>query len=59
MKTKKFDCVEMKRKGAEKVQQEIAGMTLDEELAYWQQGTKELRALQQARRNATNKETTR
>lgn len=52
MKTKTFDCVEMKRKGAEKVQGEIAGMTLEEELAYWQRGTEELRAMQESRRKA-------
>ena len=43
MKTKKmFDCVEMKRDGAQEVQQVLAGMTLQEELAYWQNGTDEL-----------------
>lgn len=52
MKTKTFDCVEMKRKGAEKVQQEIAGMTIEQELAYWQHGTDELRTLQRYRRKA-------
>jgi len=50
MKTKTFDCVEMKRRGAEKVQEEIAGMTPAQELAYWQRGTEELRALQESRR---------
>lgn len=43
MKTKKtFDCIAMKRRGAEEVQQTIAGMTLAEELAYWQSGTEAL-----------------
>ncbi len=43
MKTKKtFDCVEMKRHGAEEVQRTLAGMTLADELAYWQNGTAEL-----------------
>jgi len=50
MKTKTFDCVEMKRKGAEKVRQETAGMTPEQELAYWQRGTEELRSLQRSRR---------
>ena len=40
---KKFDCVEMKRRGAEKVCQAIQGMTLDEEVAYWRKRTKEAR----------------
>ena len=50
MKTKIFDCVEMKRQGAEKVQQELAGMTweeeMEEEIAFWQRGTEELRQRQ-------------
>lgn len=46
MKTKTFDCVKMKRQGAEKVQQELAGMTLEEEIAFWQRGTEELRQRQ-------------
>ncbi len=41
-KTKTFDCVKMKHKGAEKVQREIRGMTREEELAYWAKGTKRL-----------------
>jgi len=36
----------MKHRGAEKVQQAISGMTLDEELAFWAQGTQELLARQ-------------
>ena len=39
MKPKPFDCVEMKRRGAEKVQQELAGMTPEEEIAFRQNGT--------------------
>jgi len=34
---KDFDCVEMKRKGAEKIYEEIKDMTRAEELAYWEQ----------------------
>lgn len=40
---KKFDCVEMKHRGAEKVCEAIQGMTLDEEVAYWRKRTKEAR----------------
>jgi len=40
---KKFDCVEMKRRGAQKVCEAIQGMTLDEEVAYWRKRTKEAR----------------
>ena len=47
MKTEKtFDCVEMKHRGAEEVQKTLAGMTPEEELAYWQSGTEELRQRQ-------------
>jgi hypothetical protein len=43
---KTFDCVKMKHRGAEKVQQLISGMTRDEELAFWAKGTEELRRRQ-------------
>lgn len=32
---KDFDCVEMKRRGAEQVMERIRNMTREEELAYW------------------------
>jgi hypothetical protein len=40
---KTFDCVKMKRRGAEKVCEAIQGMTLDEEVAHWRKRTKEAR----------------
>jgi hypothetical protein len=43
MKTKKFDCVEMKRQGADIVQKQIAGMTEKQELEYWRKRTEEFR----------------
>lgn len=49
-KRKKFDCVEMMHQGAEKLQAEIAGMTLEEEVAYWRKRTQELRERQRAAR---------
>lgn len=49
MKTKKtFDCVEMKRRGAERIYSQIADMTLEEQLAFWQERTGLLRKHQQA-----------
>ena len=45
-KKKKFDCVEMKHKGAEKLHKVISGMTLDDELSFWKQGTDELKLRQ-------------
>ncbi len=46
MKTKTFDCVEMKRRGAAAVQQQIAGMTPEEELEFWRKQTELLRQRQ-------------
>jgi hypothetical protein len=47
MKTKKFDCVEMKRLGAEKVQERIAGMTREEEIRFWKERSQHLRLHQE------------
>ena len=44
MKTKKtFDCVEMKRRGAERIYNQVANMTLKEQLAFWLERTELLR----------------
>ena len=43
MRTKKFDCVEMKRKGARKVYEATKDMTLEEEVEYWRTRTREAR----------------
>ena len=48
MKTKKtFDCVEMKRRGAERIHDQIANMTIEEQLVFWQERTELLRKHQQ------------
>ena len=47
MKTKTFDCVVMKRKGAEKVMKSLRGKNVQEQLDYWAKGTKELKAQQE------------
>ena len=41
MKTKKFDCVEMKRQGAEFLREKLAGMTIEQEIEYWRQRSEE------------------
>ena len=46
-----FNCVEMKRKGAELVRQKLAGKTFEEQLQFWRQGTEELIKLQQEIKN--------
>jgi len=35
MKTKTFDCVDMKRQAASRIYEETQGMTLEERQAYW------------------------
>jgi hypothetical protein len=50
---KSFNCLEMKRKGAEKVLAQTHNLSFEEELSFWKQGTKKLQALQKARRNIT------
>jgi hypothetical protein len=47
MKTKTFDCVRMKRQGAEQVMKELEGKSLQEQLEYWQKGTEDLKRRQQ------------
>lgn len=39
MKTKTFDCVEMKRRGSRRIYERIKNMTREEELAYWRERT--------------------
>ena len=49
MKTKKtFDCVEMKCRVAERIYSQIADMTLEQQLPFWQERTGLLRKHQQA-----------
>ena len=40
---KEFDCVEMKRKGAEILRKKLNGLSLEEELMFWQERTDALR----------------
>lgn len=44
---KEFDCIKMKRKGAEKLHKKLAGLTLPEELKFWQERTAELKKEQE------------
>ena len=47
-KGKTFDCVEMQHRGGEKIQEETKGITLEQELAFWQRRSQELRRRQQS-----------
>ena len=40
---KKFDCVEMKRRGGALVYERLKGMSAEEEIEYWRRRTEELR----------------
>ena len=50
MKTKTFDCVQMKRRGAEWVRKQLEGKSFEQQLAYWRKGTKDLKMLQKQAR---------
>ncbi len=52
MTNKKFDCVEIKRRGAEKVQKETEGMNREQELKYWQLSTQKLKKHQAGLKNS-------
>lgn len=39
---KTFDCVEMMHRGAATVQKELEGKSLEEQIAYWREGTRAL-----------------
>ncbi|HSF08222.1 MAG TPA: hypothetical protein VLA60_02350 [Nitrospirales bacterium] len=43
MKTKTFDCVEMKHQGAEQLKKTIDQLTDQEKLAFWSERTRELK----------------
>lgn len=45
---KTANCVQMQHQGAEKVNEQIGGMTLEQELAFWQERSRILRQRQNA-----------
>lgn len=47
MKTKAFDCVVMKQRGAEKVQEQTRDMTVEQEVAFWRERSHILRQQQE------------
>ena len=46
MRTKTFDCVQMKRLGAELVRKQLEGKSFEQQLEYWRKGTEELKRIQ-------------
>ena len=52
MTNKDFDCVEMKRRGAEAVRERLKNKTFEEKVEYWRRRTEELRASVEKAREA-------
>ncbi len=46
MKNKMFDCVQMKRRGAESVHKQLEGKSFEQQLEYWQKETDQLKEFQ-------------
>ncbi len=47
MKTKTFDCVEMKRRGAARIHQRTKDLTVEQKIDYWGQRSEEFRTEQE------------
>jgi hypothetical protein len=47
MKTKTFDCVEMKRQGAMRIYEATKNMTFEQEVAYWRERSRKFREEQE------------
>ncbi len=48
-------CVQWKRQGAEQVNQQISGLCIEQELAFWQEQTAQLKLLQVEKNTTLNK----
>ena len=46
-KTKTFDCVEMKRRGSQRIYEAIKDMTCEQKLAYWRDRSRQFREEQE------------
>ncbi len=44
---KSFDCVEMKRRGAQRIHEIIKDMTFEEKVAYWRERSRQFREEQE------------
>jgi hypothetical protein len=53
MKTKAFDCVEMKRRESQRICEATKDMTPEQELAYWRERSRQFRE-EQERRSTSN-----
>jgi hypothetical protein len=52
MKIKTFDCVEMKRGAAQRIHEELKGLSLQEKVDYWRHRSQQLREAQEEPRNS-------
>ena len=52
---KTFDCVRMKREGAERVRKQLEDKSPQEQLEYWQKRTEDLKRLQQRLREKSGR----
>lgn len=48
---KSFDCIEMKRRGALKIHERLASMSIEEQVEYWRRRSDELRRREAASRD--------
>ena len=51
MKNKEYDCIQMKQEGAKRILEEIKGMSIEEEVAYWKEKTDLLRKKKNERKD--------
>jgi hypothetical protein len=47
MKTKTFDCVEMKRRGSQRIYEATKDMTHEQQIAYWRERSRQFREEQE------------
>lgn len=57
MKTKTFDCVEMKRRGALRLHERLKDMTVEQQIEYWRRRNKEFLRQQQSHRRGKQRKT--
>ena len=56
MMTHEPKCVQWKRQGAERITKQLSGLRAEQELAFWQKQTEQLKLLQaEAKQRLTNK----
>ena len=58
MATKRFDCVELKHRGGDRIYEATKGLTHEQLLAWWEERNRAFRAARQARRAGQKRATT-